>query len=156
MKDKTWLTATVIAVLIFIAVGTPFLLFTPPPPLPRKVELSKENLWREICKYPFQDCVLVWKSAIQESGHKLDSKNASKRNNLFGMKCNERIPECRNGYAVYEHWQYSVEDRFVHETLYRGGGSYRDYINRHWGIMDGAYCNQIDRIKFNLKPNNHE
>lgn len=152
MKDRAWFSAVVMAVIIIIIVGVPFILSgpIPLPPTP-ETRLNKENLWKEICKYPFQDCVLVWKSAIQEAGQGLDSKNASERNNLFGMKCNSRIPECEGGYAVYEYWQYSVEDRFVHEVLYRGGGSYRDYINSHWGVMDGTYVETISRIKLNIK-----
>lgn len=151
MKDRTWFTAVVIALLITITVGVPFVISMEPPPTQRNMPLDRESLWKEICKYPFQDCVLVWKSAVQESGYDLNSKNARYRHNLFGMKCHNRVVRCSGGYAVYPYWQMSVEDRFVHETLYRGGGSYRDYINRHWGVMDGAYCNQLDRIKFNLK-----
>lgn len=152
MKEKTWFKVAVRVAVIIAIIGTSFPLYRhkePLQPVPAQ-KLNKSTLWNEICKYPFQDCVLVWKSAIQESGHDFDSKNVTARNNLFGMNCNKRVPECDGIYAVYEHWQYSVEDRFVHEVLYYKGGSYARYINRHWGIMDGTYVGTINKIKFKL------
>ena len=152
MKDKPVFTAVVIAILIIVSVSIPFAILGPntrqnSPDL----SLSKENLWKEICKYPFQDCVLVWKSAVWECGHDLDSRNAVSRRNLFGMGCNNRVPKCSKDkrYAIYDSWQHSVEDRYVHEVLYYKGGSYKSYINRHWGIMDGTYVDTINQIKFN-------
>ena len=149
MKDRNWFSAVVMAVIIIIIVGVPFMLSgpIPLPPTP-ETRLNKENLWKEICKYPFQDCVLVWKSAIWESGHDLDSKNAKTRHNLFGMKCHNRVPRCKDGYAVYSNWQHSVEDRFVHEKLYYRWPFYKQYINSHWGVMDGTYVTTINQIKF--------
>jgi hypothetical protein len=119
----------------------------PPPDL----TLTKVSLYKEISKYPFQDCTLVWKSAIQEAGHDLHSLNVRVNNNLFGMKCSKRVKDCKRGMSVYESWQASVEDRYLHEKLYYRGGSYRGYMDRHWGIMDGTYCKNLDRIKFTIK-----
>ena len=109
--------------------------------------LTKENLKREIARYPFHNPTLVMKSAILECGHGLDSYNATERKNLFGMKCSVRKLPCSKGYTVYLDWQESVKDRYVHEALWFRGGSYRDYINRNWGVMDGKYCDQLDKIK---------
>jgi uncharacterized FlgJ-related protein len=108
--------------------------------------LDKLNLWFELYKYPFQDRMLVFKSAIYESGHRFESKNARKRHNLFGMRCTRRADGCQGGYATYDTWQRSVQDRYTHESLYYKGGSYREYINRHWGVMDGTYCDYLDKI----------
>ena len=112
--------------------------------------LNKVTLWAEISKYPFADRTLVMKSAILESGHGLDSYNARKRNNLFGMGCSLRGYKCHKGYTVYPTWQESVKDRYVHEAKFYKGGSYRDYLNRNWGLCDGTYCDMLDEIRYVL------
>ena len=112
--------------------------------------LTKQNLWHEIKKYPFHDHELVMKSAIYECGHAFDSRNATQRNNLFGMTCGTRADTCDAGYAVFRNWQESVKDRYIHEQRHWQKGSYRRYINRHWGVMDGRYTKYLDRININL------
>ena len=112
--------------------------------------LTKQNLWYELKKYPFHCHELVMKSAIYECGHAFDSRNARERNNLFGMTCGTRADSCDAGYAVFSTWQESVADRYVHEQRHWQKGSYRRYINAHWGVMDGRYTKYLDRININL------
>lgn len=107
------------------------------------ISLNQDNLIREIAKYPFADPDLVFRSAILECGHSLDSYNATARKNIFGMKCSIRRYPCVGGYSVYPTWQESVKDRYVHEALWFRGGDYKDYLNRNWGKMDGKYVDQL-------------
>ena len=132
---------------IFLMLLLPLTLQRCSPPTHHERELNKENLWMEIIKYPFADRILVMKSAILESGHGLDSRNARKRHNLFGMRCSSRGYDCSGGYTVYPSWQVSVGDRYIHEVLHYRGGSYRAYLNRNWGLCDGTYCGILDDIR---------
>ena len=127
------------AIIIFAILAYP-IVFGSCNRLPEDNGLTKLSLWREINKYPFADAELVMKSAILESGYGLDSRNVVSRNNLFGMKCNLRGAGCQGGYAVYDSWQESVKDRYLHEARWlRQGEEYCSYLNRNWGY-GGTYC----------------
>lgn len=110
-------------------------------------ELTKDNVWEIIQTYPFHNPKLVMKSAIFESGHQFQAYNARVRQNIFGMHCSTRADTCDGLYTVYTHWWESIEDRWIHEQRHFKGNDYRRYIDRHWGIMDGTYCDYLDRIR---------
>lgn len=121
---------------------------------PADTALTLTNVWREIQSYPFQDDTLVLKSVVYESGRHLDSRNATERHNLFGMRCSMRGYPCESWYSVYPEWRQSIKDRYDHEVRWYQGGDYRAYIDRNWGLMDGLYTKTLDAINVDKVTNN--
>lgn len=101
-----------------------------------KIELSRnDSIFMLIDSMNFQYPDLIKAQVIIETGN-FTSKNYRIRNNLFGMKFPGKRPttaigKSKNyGYAIYEDFKASIEDRFIYDTIIMKNLSREQYINK--------------------------
>lgn len=110
---------------------------------------SPDNLLSVIEEYGFKYPEIVFAQARLESGN-FQSNLFDKCNNLFGMN-HPSIRETRsvgstNGFATFENWLYSVEDRFIYEELYLSNLTREEYFS-YLGRVYAEDPNYVSKLK---------
>lgn len=119
----------------------------------------QDSLLNYIYELRVQHPYIVYAQAIIESGN-FSSKIFKENNNLFGMKLAYQRPttaiRAQYSHAVYKNWKESVLDYAIWQSIYARNLTEEEYfIKLKSYAMDENYVNLINKVKNNLKKNNH-
>ncbi len=93
--------------------------------------ITLEEVWDEInyCGLKYPEIVLA--QSIKEAGWEYNSHNATKRNNLFGLKGGKKCESNDKGYKIFDHWRESVCDYQERiQNRYKEGEDYFQFLIR--------------------------
>ena len=106
----------------------------------------------ELNKLNVQHSEIVTAQIVLECGWKIDSYNATVRNNLLGWTINGQL-------ATFNHWSTCLRHYKVWQSKYYGGGCYFDFLECinfgdgkcHRYAEDDQYVSKLKSILKNLK-----